>query len=274
MALIKITSAAAVVALLAVPAVAQSTVTGVKGLNDRIDEIERDVAKDMAKSNDAERFGPNNVPQGMRGSMSLSTSTVTGNSSERNLSLAGRLSYGVNSWNHSIGFAKEYARSNGNTTKDKSFATYEVNKYFSDQFYMFGTARYQNDKFAANRTDAFLGFGPGYRVINNENVTWRVQVGPGARYTRDQAGVTATKTSALLSSRFFYKLNETVSVTDDIDVLYSKDSTVSTHDIGLNFKMSDALSTRVGYRTDYNSAPLAGYKKTDNTLSVSLVLGF
>jgi len=38
--------------------------------------------------------------------------------------------------------------------------------------------------------------------------------------------------------------------------------------------MSDNLSTRVSYRTDYNTDPVAGLKSTDNTLGVSLVLGF
>jgi len=38
--------------------------------------------------------------------------------------------------------------------------------------------------------------------------------------------------------------------------------------------MSNNLSTRVSYRTDYNTDPSAGLKSTDNTLGVSLVLGF
>jgi putative salt-induced outer membrane protein len=38
--------------------------------------------------------------------------------------------------------------------------------------------------------------------------------------------------------------------------------------------LSDNLSTRVSYRTDYNTDPIGALKSTDNTLGVSLVLGF
>ena len=37
------------------------------------------------------------------------------------------------------------------------------------------------------RTDAFLGFGPGYRILNSEQTTWRVQAGVGVRYTERPA---------------------------------------------------------------------------------------
>jgi putative salt-induced outer membrane protein len=65
-----------------------------------------------------------------------------------------------------------------------------------------------------------------------------------------------------------------MSLTNDTDVLGSSASTVVSNDLGLNFKMSDALSTRISYRTDYNSDPAAGRKSTDNTVGLSLVVGF
>ncbi|MHA3916093.1 DUF481 domain-containing protein [Halovulum sp. GXIMD14793] len=39
-------------------------------------------------------------------------------------------------------------------------------------------------------------------------------------------------------------------------------------------KVSDALTTRLGYRTEYNSDPLPGLKRTDNKLTAALVIGF
>jgi len=65
-----------------------------------------------------------------------------------------------------------------------------------------------------------------------------------------------------------------MSVNNDTDILTSDASTVATNDLGLNYKMTDTLSTRVCYRTKYNSDPSDGRKNTDNTLGVSLVLGF
>jgi len=119
-----------------------------------------------------------------------------------------------------------------------------------------------------------VGFGPGFRILNTETQTWRVQAGPGIRYTKDQAGVETNESSAIVSSRAWFKINDVVSINNDTDVLTSKGSTVATNDLGLNYKMTDTLSTRFSYRTEYNSKPAAGFKKTDDTIGISLVMGF
>ena len=123
-------------------------------------------------------------------------------------------------------------------------------------------------------TDAFLGFGPGYRVISKDNHTWRVQGGPGVRYFEDITGNSETEVGFIASSRYYYAINETMSFTMDTDVLGSDVNTIISNDAGVNFKMSDALSTRISYRTDYNTDPAAGLKSTDNKIGLSLVVGF
>ncbi len=60
----------------------------------------------------------------------------------------------------------------------------------------------------------------------------------------------------------------------DTDILGSDVNTVISNDAGVNFKMSDNLSTRISYRTDYNTDPTPGLKSSDNTIGLSLVLGF
>lgn len=281
--LYKLATVSALALMVAVPAIAQQKITGVEALNDQIDDITDDVNKDIARGNDAERFGPNGVAQGWRGSLALTASGTSGNTDTGELSAAGRLTYGVGDWNHLIGFATEYGESNGIKNEEKFFATYEGSRYFSDQFYAFGLARVQYDGLLVDQnnnvrngseTDAFLGFGPGYRVLNDENHTWRVQAGPGVRYFEDVTGNSETEIGFIASSRYYYAFNDTVSFTMDTDVLGSDVNTVISNDAGVNFKMSDNLSTRVSYRTDYNTDPAAGLKSTDNTIGVSLVLGF
>ncbi|RLJ59212.1 putative salt-induced outer membrane protein [Litoreibacter meonggei] len=282
---LKLASVSLVALMLAAPVVAQGTLVGTKALDDRIDDITDDVNEDIARGTDAERFGENGVAQGFRGSVALTASGTSGNTDTGELSGAGRLSYGIGDWNHSAGFAIEYGEANGLKNEEKFFATYEASRYFTPKFYVFGIGRYEYDGFSApvvaggapvagNATDAFIGFGPGYRVLNSEQQAWRVQAGPGVRYTKDFAGVTETEVGFIASSRYYLKLTDTMSLTNDTDVLGSSANTVVSNDLGVNFKMTDALSTRVSYRTDYNSDPAVGRKSTDNTLGLSLVLGF
>lgn len=279
----KIAAVSALALAVAAPAFAQSRVTGIQTLNDDIDDITTDVNRDLRRGTDAERFGPNGVAQGFRGSFALSASGTDGNTDTGEISGAGRLTYGIGDYNHLFGFALEYGESNGRKSEEKFFATYEGSRYFTPQFYAFGLARVQYDGFLTSNTgavingeetDAFIGFGPGYRVFNQPNHAWRVQAGPGVRYYEDVNNVDETEVGFIAASRYFYGFNETVSFTMDTDILGSDTNTIVSNDAGVNFRMSDNLSTRVSYRTDYNTDPTPGLKSTDNTIGVSLVLGF
>jgi putative salt-induced outer membrane protein len=279
----KLATVSALALMVAAPAMAQNRITGIETLNDDIDDITDDVNTELARGEDADRFGPNGVAQGWRGSFALSASGTSGNTDDGEVSGAGRLTYGVGSWNHLIGFAAEYGEANGTKSEEKFFATYEGSRYFTPSLYAFGVARFQYDGYLTNaagvalngsETDAFLGFGPGYRVLNKPDQTWRVQAGPGVRYFKDVTGTSDTEVGFIATSRYFYSFNDTVSFTMDTDILGSDINTIVANDAGINFKMSNNLSTRVSYRTEYNTDPAAGLKSTDNTIGVSLVLGF
>ena len=279
----KFATVSALALMVAAPAMAQSNITGVTALNDQIDDITDDVNEDLDRGSDDDRFGPNGVAQGWKGSVALSGSGTSGNTDNGEVSGAGRLTYGVGDWSHLIGVAVEYGEANGIKSEEKFFATYEASRYFTPELYGFAVGRYQFDGYLADETgaaidgdetNAFLGFGPGYRILNKPNQTWRVQAGPGVRYFKDVTGSSETEVGFIASSRYFYAINDKMSFTMDTDILGSEVNTLVSNDAGINYKLSNALSTRVSYRTEYNTDPVGSLKSTDNTLGVSLVLGF
>ena len=259
---------------LALPAAAQTTVTGIRDLDDRIDDIQRDASRDLRRQDDTARFGPNGVVQGFRGSAALTASGTSGNTDTGTLAFAGRLTYGVGVYNNLFGFAGEYGEANGVKNEQRFFGTYEGSRAFTPRVYGYAVGRYQYDGFASNEHDAFLGVGAGYRIFNTEDVAWRVQAGPGVRYIEDQAGNDQTDIAGLATSRFYYGFNDVVSLTNDTDVLFSEEDYVLSNDFGVNYRINDTFSTRLSYRTDYESDPLPGFKNTDNTIGISLVVGF
>ena len=83
--------AASILALLAAaPAFAQGALVGVEGLDDRIDDIQEEVADDFEESDDASRFGNNQYAQGWTGSVSMGLSATSGNTDTADLSFGGR----------------------------------------------------------------------------------------------------------------------------------------------------------------------------------------
>ena len=260
---------------LAVPAFAQDELLGTEALNDRVDDIAEDVSDDMARSEDVARFGNPEFRPGLSGSASLGYSGKTGNNESQEFSAGARMRYASGPWVQNIGVALDFADDDGVKTKEDVFAVYDANYYFNDSFYAFVLGRVETDGLAATagdvKTDAFLGFGPGYRVVNTPDMTWRVQAGIGVSYLKDGAGNSETETGYIASSRFFYQVSDTVFLTNDTDVLSSDTALRASNDFGVNIRMTDRLSTRVSYLTDYNDARDI---RTDNRLGVSLVVGF
>lgn len=272
--ILRVASVSALALLIAAPSFAQTALVGNKALDDRIDDIQDDVSEDVADGEDADRFTTNRYAQGWTGSVSLGASASNGNTDTGDVSLGGRLRYGDGPWNHSFGIAYEYSDENGNQTKNQAYATYEANRYFTDQFYMFGIANASYDEFGTNKIDTFLGFGPGYRAINTKTQTWRIQAGPGVRYIEDQFNVDTTEFAGIASSRYFVRISETAFVSNDTDVLFSDKDTVVTNDLGVTVKVTDRLATRISLLTSWNSDPAPTKVSTDNTLGMSLIYGF
>ena len=289
--------ATAILAALSAPALAQTEVaagadaTGVTTVNDQITDIEDAVKDDFDRSNDPDRFGPADRRQGLFGSMALSYTGSTGNSEAQDLGVAGRVSYNQGQFAQSVGLSIEFGENDdGKKDKEKVNAIYDAQYYFNDRMYAFALGRFtvnglvdgedengapDADELKDLRRDGFLGFGPGYRVINTDATAWRVQAGVGVRYTQTGQQYlddeSETETGYIVSSRFYHKFNDTVFLTNDTDYLSSDANDVATNQFGVNFKMTDALATKVSYTTEYVSDRAI---RTDNTLGVSVVYGF
>ena len=253
--------------------VAQANLVGIQALEDRIKAVEDAVEDDFEDAEDAARFGNPQFAPGLTTSVAMTFAGKTGNTDTQDFAAAGRMRYNVGQWSHTLGFGLEFGESNKVKNKENVFAVYDANYYINDKFYVFGLGRVERDSFP-DRKEAFLGFGPGVRIINNETTAWRVQAGPGVRYQKLGNQPSSTEAAIMASSRLYHKFSDTVFLTNDTDLLNSKAGLLATNDFGVNFKMSEGLATRVSYRTEYNDTPAPGTRKSDNTLGVSLVLSF
>ena len=265
-----------VVALMtSAPAWSQAEIVGIEGLDDEIVDIQDDIDDEIARGEDEARYGAVEFTPGWTGSLSASINATNGSTDTQDYVIAGRFRYGAGLWTHTFGFALEHSKNDDVTDKDRLFAVYDANRTITDRFYLFGLASYEDDLLpsAVLSKDVFLGAGPGYRIVNTDNFAWRVQAGPGVRYTVDNAtDDSTTEVSAIASSRLYYRLSDMVFVTNDTDAIYSEEAgTRAINDFGISFEMSDNLASRLGYRTEWTD--IEG-DETDNTINASLVLKF
>jgi putative salt-induced outer membrane protein len=265
--------------LAATSAYAEGELVGTKALSDRLDDLETAVEDDFERSQDAARFSNPEFKQGLSGSASLSYVGKTGNSDEQDFALGLRLRHAEGAFVQTLGMAIDFSETEGAATKKDVFGIYDANYYFNDKVYGFALARFKKDGLAVDAAipgeafakDAYLGFGPGYRVINTPDMTWRVQAGIGVSYLEDGLGNSTTETGYLAASRFFYKINDNVFVSNDTDLLKSDTALRIDNDLGVSVKMTDTLSTRISYLSEYNDSRAI---RTDNKVGLALVLGF
>lgn len=271
----KLASASVLALAIAAPSFAQSIMVGGDAVDDRIDDIERDVNEDMARANDSFRYGQPEGQDGLTGSVSLGFSGKTGNNESQDLSVGFRIRHVGGPLVQTVGAVLDFQETDNVKSKEDIFVVYDANYYINDRFYVFGLARLDQDGLADAAgevyRDGFIGVGPGYRIINTPDMTWRVQAGVGVSYTAFGDDTSVTESAGIIGSRFYAKINENVFLTNDTDIIDSDTALRANNDFGVNVKLSDAFSTRISYLTEYNESRAI---RTDNRLGVSLVMGF
>jgi putative salt-induced outer membrane protein len=174
-----------------------------------------------------------------------------------------------------LGLVIDRAETGGSITKEDAFAIYDANYFFDDNFYGFVLGRVKHDGLASTagqvQTDAFIGIGPGYRVINTPDINWRVQAGLGMSFLRDGTDVDTKESGIIASSRLYVRLSDMLFATNDTDILKTDSALRVNNDLGLNVKMSDQFATRISYLSEFNDSRVV---ETENKLGVSLVYSF
>ena len=256
-------------------ALAQTDLTGLEAIDDRIEDIDRDVRTEIDRGYDPFRDGSAESRNGLSGSASLGYTGKTGETDSSEFSLGARLRFANGPIVHNLGAVLDFSESDSEKTKEDLFVIYDANYYFDDRLYGFVLGRVKYDGLAdteeAIKTDGFVGIGPGYRVINTPDLAWRLQAGIGVSYLKDGADNSETEIGYIASSRLYWRMNETFFVTNDTDVLSSDSALRINNDLGFNMKMSEAFATRVSYLTEYNDSRET---RSENKLGVALVYSF
>ncbi len=288
----KLISMTAIFATTASFAFAQDQLTDVSDIDDQIEAVEDSVQDDFDKDNDSERYTNVNYQNGWKGSVSLSgamnsfTKTQDGDDTtneDQNFAIGARVTNGAGVWEQSIGVYYSYSASDdGSTSADddddpnESFrASYELNRNFSPRLYGFTTLTANRNSNDVIDYSGNAAVGLGYRIVNNPNFTWRVQAGPAYNYVvSDENDLESEGAGAVVGSRLFYQLTDTAQLTNETEYQWSEDVQAWSNDLGINFKLTENLVTRLGYVTNARDIPDEDYSTLENNFTVSAVLSF
>lgn len=242
-----------------------------------VDKINEQITSDADRNLGA--FGTEGREIGTYGSVSVrGTSTSNDGSTENDLGLGLRYGSfdGVNAYDVTASFA--YGTLDGVETKNQTLLGLNYARNFGSAFFAYGKANASFDKLSTTAgeftQDLFVGAGIGYRIFNDRDTQWSVQAGPGYRVATAVGGEEVNQAAASVSSNLYKSLSEGIYLSNDTDVIYSEYATTVKNELALNVSVSDNLTMRTSYTTNFNDQTDNSFKDAENTLGVSLVYGF
>jgi putative salt-induced outer membrane protein len=194
----------------------------------------------------------------------------------------------VELWKHTAGFSTLYSSAVDDETgeDEKTGDRYELHGQsdykFSERSYVFGSVRYEEDRFSPYSYQGIVAAGYGYRFINTEETKLATEIGVGYRRTEDRDPPAETNGDMVARGRLAYEQQLTAStkVYDTFLVEAGDDNTFLQNELGVQVKMTDALALSVAYVVRHNTyvatatPPDRQRKHTDELFTVSLAFAF
>lgn len=187
-------------------------------------------------------------------------------------------------WSHRLRGRMDFQRSNGRTSREQYFASYEPRYQVNKRLFAYGLAQYENDRFQGFEGRYAVSGGLGYTMVDSPRVDLSVKAGPAYRVTDFVVGETDSRLAALLGIDFDWRITDRLTFSQNSDLVAEGggqataiiDSRTTSLNLmtGLDAKVSDRLSTRLSYQVKYDSDPPAGAVTTDTVSRFTLVYGF
>lgn len=209
---------------------------------------------------------------------------ATGNSEDTGLSLALKLTREGIDWTHALRASADYQRSNGVASREQFLLAYEPRYDIRQGFFAYGLAQYERDRFQGFDARYAVSGGIGYTVLDSDSATLSIKAGPAVRITERTDGTSVSRLAGLFGADFDWRIADRITLTQDAsavaetggEALVIVDSSNTTLNLltGIDFKVSEALRSRLSYQIEYDSNPAPGAESTDTLTRFTLVYGF
>ncbi|PQA86768.1 DUF481 domain-containing protein [Hyphococcus luteus] len=207
------------------------------------------------------------------------------------ISASGVLSSG-NSENAAVGVAVDAARTAGrykhnikgffdlgesdNVTNQKRWGlAYKLDYNFGERTYVYGRFSYEEDEFSGFDYRLFTGAGLGHYFAKAEDFTFKVEGGPGYRYSPiDETREVEQNVAAYASSEFDWIIREGVKFEQDFSTTWTSPTTTFQSVTSLTTQVWGDISTGLSFEYRYETDPPLGRENTDTLAKASLIYGF
>ena len=212
------------------------------------------------------------------GGLELGFSNTSGNSRDTTLNTRFDVKYTNEVWQHELFGDAYYARSDSEKTAERYSLGYKPRKLLSDRDYVFGTLRYERDRFS-DILARWTGIGGYGRTVYQSALTeLEAEVGAGMRRTRYDVNpddLDSREPILYVGGRFAHQISETAKFVQTLRVEFGRDNTWTESISSLTLRVTDSISAKLSHTLRRNSAiEGARGKKVDQITGVNMVYSF
>lgn len=232
-------------------------------------------------------------PRIWSGQVGLSGAARTGNTETQEVGFEGELTREFERTRHLAEFIFDFGQTEVESTDpvtdevttqteettNRLFASYEQNRLLTDKLFAFGDVDYERDRFSGFDYRTVVATGLGYDIFKN-GTTWSVSGGPGYRFERTDERITMEpeetneELAARFASRFSHAFNDSVTLSNDTDILWTDISTTSFNRTAVTSDLMAGLAARASLEVTHESNPPEGAVETDTVTRIALVYAF
>lgn len=194
-----------------------------------------------------------------------------GNSDTETLNAKLKASTSYTKWQHTLSLETLSSSSNDVRSAEKYLVEGQSDREINDRSYFLGVATWEKDKFNGYDYQASVALGYGYKVIQDDAMTLRLEVAPGYRVSEFESGNNEEDGILRLVEKFSWKVSDTSTIDQLLSTEAGDSNTITRFGLSVTSQIAGALSMKVGYNLKHSSDVPPGAEKTDRETSVTLV---
>ena len=204
------------------------------------------------------------------GKATLGYLATSGNSETTSLNSGFEVGYTAGNWAHSLTLGAINATQDDATTAEAYDASWNSERNFSENNFLFGRLDWRKDLFSAYDSQFSQTVGYGRRLIDSERHKLNGTLGAGARQSDLIDGTSESETIFRGGLDYTWTLSETAEFTQDVIVESGEENTYLESVTALSAKLVGNLALVASYTIKNNSEVLPGIEDTDTFTALSL----
>lgn len=211
---------------------------------------------------------------GFGGEAELGLVTTSGNTHTRSINAKVMLRYMSGPWRHE-GRLEGLRTSEGDkVTAERYLASGKSDYRFTPTDYVFGTVRYEDDRFSGYDYQSSEAVGYGHRMVDGERLKLDLEIGAGGRHSRETGGRQRDEGILRGAAKLGWDISETARLSEDLLVESGASNTYTDSVSALRVKINSRFALKLSVTVKHNSDVPAGTEKTDTMSAVTLAYDF